>query len=75
MELQLKNGAMPPHIGANRFAAEFVPFGETSVTDDVDTVSYSVLSGTLCLISELAEVAGCQGSNLGVESFCQTAIG
>ncbi len=49
---ELRSSGMPAQIDAGRFAAEFVPFGETSVTDDVDTITYSVLSGTVCLISE-----------------------
>ncbi len=50
---ELKRSGIPEGIDANRFAAEFVPFGETSVTDDVDNITYSVLSGTVCLISEV----------------------
>ena len=49
---ELKRSGVPDGIDASRFAAEFVPFGETSVTSDVETVTYSVLSGTVCLIFE-----------------------
>ena len=35
---ELSGSSMPGQIDAGRFAAEFVPFGETSVTDDVDTI-------------------------------------
>ena len=49
---ELKRSGVPADIDAHRFAAEFVPFGETSITDDVDNIAYSVLSGTVCLIFE-----------------------
>ncbi len=54
---KLESSGISAPTDAKKFAEETLPYGEVTVADSIDQISYAVMSGTLCLLLD------CFGAN------------